>query len=895
MHTYTQKMEEILQRASSLALAEGTTQVGTEYLWLALLESGGNLAQSALRALLGERWQEVLDQLRRDGAGQPKVQGSDVTFVPQLKKALLQAPKYAGWKEIAPEHVVQALLETDTQRSAFWESYGLTAKTFGSHIDSLRSRVAGGNQGGCGESLDEAIAQIADYVRDLTAMAVDGTRDPVIGRDEEMRRTMQILSRRIKNNAVLVGDPGVGKTAIVEWLAQKIIAGDVPDTLKDKKILELDMGALMAGAKYRGEFEERLKNVLRVVEQSDGQIILFVDELHMIVGAGKAEWSMDMGNMVKPMLARGQLRMIGATTLHEYRQYIEKDSALERRFQPVMVVEPTRDDALAILRWIKANYERHHGVSIRDSAVIAAVDLGIKYVADRFLPDKAIDLLDEASAAVKMQMVSAPPALTDSQRRIRQLEIEKQALLMDIDRQSGSSAQSAAMQARVDAIHVLLEELHASYETMFADREREKDLVDRHTQLQAQIAQLQHDAQMAIQQSDYTKAAEIQHGRLPALQQTLAQQAQSLEEARNRPGSLINDQVSPTHIAQIVSKRTGIPVNKLLQSEKDKLVDLEQHLHRRVIGQDHAIQAVSDAVRRAKAGIQDPKKPLGSFIFAGPTGVGKTELAKALAEILFDDESAMIRVDMSEYMEKHSVAKLIGSPPGYVGYEEWGQLTEAVRRRPYSVVLFDEIEKAHPDVFTVLLQMLDDGRLTDSKGRTVRFNHTIIIMTTNLWSDRIVEWLADHSYENLEKEITLLIGQHFRPEFVNRIDEILVFTPLDAEINRQIVALQLWRLRDRLVQDQQIIVSFDDAVVAWLAERWTDLVFGARPLHRAIQTYVMNPLATYLLTHWWDDESWAMQWDDRWWAAGWPSLDWLQALNVVMDAERHVPVVTCSL
>jgi ATP-dependent Clp protease ATP-binding subunit ClpB len=877
---YTHIMEEILQWASSLALADGTTQVSVEYLWLAMMRRSGHLAYSVLRVLVGDRWQELEENLQRAGAAHPRLQWTDVTFAPDLKKALLQAPKYvrssAGGAvgSVWPEDLALALLETDSQRKGMWEGFGVDQARFAAQLEVVRNGTA--QDGGGWASLDEALSEIATYVRDLTALAQEGKRDPVIWRDEEMRRTMQILSRRIKNNAILVGDPWVGKTAIVEWLAQKIVSGDVPDTLKDKKILELDMGALMAGAKYRGEFEERLKTVLRVVEQSQGQIILFVDEVHMIVWAGKAEWSMDMGNMVKPLLARGQLRMIGATTINEYRQYIEKDSALERRFQPVMVMEPTREDAMAILRGIKANYERHHGVSIRDSAVIAAVDLGIKYVADRFLPDKAIDLLDEASAAVKMQLVSAPPALTDMQRRIRQLEIEKQALLMDIDRQTWR--QRDALQWRVDKIDASLQEFTTTYQALFADRERERSLVDQHTKLQEQIAQLEHEAQLAIQQSDYAKAAEIQHGRLPALTHQLSLFATQIEEARNRPGSLINDQVWPSHIAQIVSKWTGIPVDKLLQSEKETLLDLESHLHDRVIGQDRAVTAVANAVRRARAGIQDPKKPLGSFIFAGPTGVGKTELAKALAETLFDDESAMIRIDMSEYMEKHTVAKLIWSPPGYVGYEEWGQLTEAVRRRPYSVLLFDEIEKAHPDVFTVLLQMLDDGHLTDSKGRTVSFKHTLIIMTTNLGTDRITESLESIGYDALEKEITQLIGQHFRPEFVNRIDEILVFSPLDATINRQIVAMQLSGLVDRLLQDHQIVLHIDDAVVDWLAKRGTDLVFGARPLQRAIQKYVMNPLAISLLAYDLEGQ------EDR-------AEQWVMRLEVVMNTTRDLPMI----
>lgn len=846
MNNYTPKMEEVLQHATNTMLAQGSTNITTEALWYALLQTKGHIVASIGRTLAGDQRDALQDELLQAIKTHTQLQGSDVTFHADAKKALLQAPKHADGKAVAPEHLAKALLETDHTTAKILQKYGMTATSFAATQADLAAKQTAG---GTATNLDEQLQEIEAYVRDLTALAAEGKIDPIIGRDEEMRRTMQILSRRIKNNAVLVGDPGVGKTAIVEWLAQRIIKQEVPDTLRDKNILELDMGALMAGAKYRGEFEERLKSVLRVIEQADGEIILFVDELHMIVGAGKAEWSMDMGNMIKPLLARGALRMIGATTVHEYRQHIEKDSALERRFQPVMVDEPTREDALAILRWIKANYERHHGVNITDAAVMAAVDLGIKYVADRFLPDKAIDLVDEASAAVKMQIVSAPPELMDLQRRISQGEIEKQALLMDLKREGKKSASTTAkdLQKRIDDLEKTLQQLQDEYQALHADWERERWVVNKHKELQEQIAQLEHQAQMAMQQSDYTRAAEIQHSKLPEAQKALEKSAQAIEKARSRGDSLINDQVMPHHIAQIVSKWTGIPVTKLVQTEKEKLTNLEEVLHQRVVGQEHAVQAVANAVRRAKAGINDPKKPLGSFIFAWPTGVGKTELAKTLAETLFDDESAMIRIDMSEYMEKHAVAKLIGSPPGYVGYEEGGQLTEAVRRRPYSVILFDEIEKAHPDVFTLLLQMLDDGHLTDSKWRTVSFKHTIIVMTTNLGSDYIVEHMADQAYPQVEKEITQRIGTHFRTEFVNRIDEIIVFTPLNDEINRQIVQVHLERFQERLVRDQQITLDIEQDAIDWLARVGTDLVFGARPLHRAIQKHLLDPLARLVL------------------------------------------------
>ncbi len=684
------------------------------------------------------------------------------------------------------------------------------------------------------------------FGRDLTQSARDGNMDPIIGRESEIRRTMQILSRRTKNNPVLVGDPWVGKTAIVEWLAQLIIKGEVPDMLRDKQLIELDMGALMAWAKYRGEFEERLKAVLHELEEADGWVILFIDELHTIVWAGKADGAMDMGNMLKPALARWKVRVIGATTLNEYRQYIEKDAALERRFQPVMVDEPTKEDAVAILRWIKDRYESHHGVRITDDAVVAAVDLWIKYIADRRLPDKAIDLIDEAAASVKMWVTSMPEQLAKIEKNMRTLEIEKWALKLE---------KWTKDKERIKEIDMQLQDLHDQFTKGKQAWEHDKTLLVKAKQIKEDIMKLTHEADIAEKATDYGKVAEIRHGTIPSLEKELIALEKTLEEAQQAWTVTVKDRVEAEDIAAIISRWTWIPIQKLIASEKEKLLQLEEYLGNIVKWQDQAIWVVSHAIRRAKAWLKDPSRPIGSFLFLWPTWVGKTELAKALATFLFNNEKALIRLDMSEYMEQHAVSKLIGSPPWYIGYEEWGQLTEQVRRKPYSVLLFDEVEKAHPDVFNMLLQMLDDGHLTDSKWRTVNFKNTIIILTSNLGAHKIMEELQGVKDESLlaekrvalEKNILHDLQGHFRPEFLNRLDDIIVFNPIGDRILQQIVQLQLQRLAELLEQEKEITLSVSDDAAAFLGRVWLDPVFGARPLKRTIQRYLLDKISSIIL------------------------------------------------
>ncbi len=761
---------------------------------------------------------------------------TEVTLSKELQQVLNRAEQLAKDHEdtyITGEHIFMASLEIPEIKKLFSEQfisddilykYLLTPKT---------------KQTAVSEQYEDTFDALNKYGKDITKLAEEGKIDPVIWRETEIRRAIQILSRRTKNNPVLVGDPGVGKTALIEWLAQLIVKGDVPDSLKNKRIIELDMGALMAWSKYRGDFEERLKAVINELRDAEWRVILFIDELHMIVGAWKAEGSMDMGNMIKPELARGSIKVIGATTLSEYRQYIEKDPALERRFQPVMVDEPTRTDALAILRWIKERYATHHGVRISDDAIIAAVDLSTKYIADRKLPDKAIDLIDEAAASVKMNISTMPESMVKLDREIRQLEIEKQALVSEKLKKNDK---------RIIEIDKHLADANESFTAQNTQRESDRAFVLRVKELKETIQQLTHDADVAENQTDYTKAADIRYNQIPRLEKELT----DAENRLNQDDHIgINDTVTEDDIAKIISKRTGIPVTKLIASEKDKLTNLEWHLSKRVVWQEKATELVARAIRRAKAGLKDPHRPIGSFLFLGPTGVGKTELAKTLAEFLFNDEKALIRFDMSEYMEQHAVSKLIGSPPGYVGYEQWGQLTEIVRRKPYSVLLFDEVEKAHPDVFNLLLQLLDDGRLTDSKGRTVHFENTIVILTSNIGSQKIMEHLATSPSaprnDDLESELMSDLQRFFRPEFLNRLDEIVIFNPISEAMLDQIIDIQIAHYQKLLKDEHDITVTLTPETKSFLARKWRDPAFGARPLKRAMQRYFLDEIAMAML------------------------------------------------
>ncbi|HEX3536230.1 MAG TPA: ATP-dependent chaperone ClpB, partial [Stellaceae bacterium] len=764
---------------------------------------------------------------------QPRVEGGgagQVYMAPELARVFDSAEKIAekaGDSYVTVERLLLALaMASDTPAGKALGAAGVNPQSLNAAIEQVRKGRKADSP-----SAEEGYDALKKYARDLTEAAREGKLDPVIGRDEEIRRTIQVLSRRTKNNPVLIGEPGVGKTAIVEGLALRIVNGDVPESLKDKKLLALDLGAMVAGAKYRGEFEERLKAVLQEITAAAGEIIVFIDELHTLVGAGKAEGAMDASNMLKPALARGELHCVGATTLDEYRKHIEKDAALARRFQPVFVSEPSVEDTISILRGIKEKYEAHHGVRITDSALVAAATLSHRYITDRFLPDKAIDLMDEAASRLRMEVDSKPEEIDELDRRIVQLKIEREALKKEHD---------PASQDRLQKLETELQELEQDSATLTAEWQAEKQKLAGAQKLKEQLDQARTELDQAQRRGDWGRAGELTYGVIPQLERQLAE-AEGAEKAR-----MLEEAVTPEHIAGVVSRWTGIPVDKMLEGERDKLLQMEGNLRRRVIGQEEAVVAVSNAIRRARAGLQDPNRPIGSFLFLGPTGVGKTELTKALAEFLFDDESAMVRVDMSEYMEKHSVARLIGAPPGYVGYDEGGALTEAVRRRPYQVILFDEIEKAHPDVFNVLLQVLDDGRLTDGQGRTVDFRNTLIVLTSNLGSEALASLPEGADIEQARPHVMEAVRAAFRPEFLNRLDEILLFRRLSRDDMKGIVEIQLRHLQ-RLLADRKITLEIDGAAEAWLADKGYDPVYGARPLKRVIQRELQNPLAQQIL------------------------------------------------